>query len=186
MGAPSAALTDADSLALCVYREAAGEPDDGKATFAHVVLERQRLHYASEGTLRGRVTWHSQFSWCEFDAVDGAYRRGCEGPAAIAARAVQLLAKAKADAAWPRCASVAGGADGRLRHRLGQPRGTPPTAPRSRRVPRRPRRARPRPRAADCRDGASARRSLLHGGLERTAIPVCSLMRRSSKSWPNG
>ena len=105
--APSAARSDADWLALCVNQEAAGEPDDGRAAVAHVVLKRQRLHYPSVGTVRGTVTWPSQFSWCEFDIVHGVYQRVCEGSDAITARAVQLFAKATRDPAFSRCAEIA-------------------------------------------------------------------------------
>lgn len=103
-----AVLDEAGWLTLCVYEEAGGEPADGQAAVARVILNRTRLHYSSAGTIESTVTWPSQFSWCEYDWISGRYERACSGGPAIHARAQKLLAAAQAHTAvWGACARVA-------------------------------------------------------------------------------
>jgi len=62
-------MTDAELLALCVFEEAGREPDDGRAAVARVVLNRMKKRFGSDGTIRGTVLAHNQFSWVEYDFV---------------------------------------------------------------------------------------------------------------------
>ena len=63
---------DADLLALCVWTEAQGEPADGMAAVAQVVLHRMHLRYASDGAIPG-TTLQGRVSAFGFDFVHGAY-----------------------------------------------------------------------------------------------------------------
>lgn len=62
-------MTPLDLLALNVYEEAGGEPDDGKAAIALVVKNRMRLKFFSDGTIPGTVLRRDQFSWAWFHFV---------------------------------------------------------------------------------------------------------------------
>jgi spore germination cell wall hydrolase CwlJ-like protein len=74
-------------LTLCVYEEARGEPQDGKAAVAQVVLNRMVHGYASDGSVKGTVLWPNQFSWTGYDMVRGRYTKVARTPAAREARA---------------------------------------------------------------------------------------------------
>lgn len=63
-------MNDTDLLALNVYREAAGEPDEGRAAVARVVKNRMAAKFFSDGTIRGTVLRKDQFSWAYFAFVD--------------------------------------------------------------------------------------------------------------------
>jgi len=96
-------MDDASLLALCAFEEAAGEPDDGVAAVARVVLNRMRLRYASDGEVAGTVLAPDQFSWTAWEMSDGRYHRVCHTAAETAARAEALLVKAKGlPAQWAR------------------------------------------------------------------------------------
>lgn len=56
-------------LGLCVYEEAQGEPDEGKAAVARVVKNRMKRRFFSDGTIEGTVLAKDQFSWAWFDFV---------------------------------------------------------------------------------------------------------------------
>ncbi|QUD88062.1 cell wall hydrolase [Phenylobacterium montanum] len=88
-------MDDASLLALCAFQEAAGEPDDGVAAIARVVLNRMARRYASDGAIAGTVLAPDQFSWTAFEMVGGRYRRVCHTPAEVAVRADGLLSKAQ-------------------------------------------------------------------------------------------
>lgn len=96
-------MDDASLLALCAFQEAAGEPDDGVAAVARVVLNRMARRFTSDGTLAGTILAPDQFSWTEFEMIDGRYQRVCHSRAEVEARAEALLAKAMGlPAQWAR------------------------------------------------------------------------------------
>lgn len=101
-------MDDATWLALCCYEEARNQPDDGVAAIARVVLNRAERKYASDGTIKGTVTHPSQFSWCEYDMVDGHYQRVARGgPVEIEFRAIGLLKTAQAHpVTWQKCLDI--------------------------------------------------------------------------------
>ncbi|MGC1300944.1 MAG: cell wall hydrolase [Caulobacteraceae bacterium] len=101
-------MTDAEMLALCVFQEARGEPDDGVAAVARVVLNRTGLRYASDGTIAGTVLRPSQFSWVNYEMVDGHYARVATTSGEVDARVVALLAQGMGQPqAWARCVRIA-------------------------------------------------------------------------------
>lgn len=107
-------MTDDDALALCAYQEARGEPEDGIAAVARVILNRTALKYASDGTIPGTVFRHAQFSWTEFDMIAGRYGRVCWTPEQVDERASGLLDSAQRTiGTWTRvtgiCEQVKGG-----------------------------------------------------------------------------
>lgn len=63
-------MNDTELLALNVYREAAGEIDEGKAAVARIVKNRMAAKFFSDGTIRGTVLAKDQFSWAYFAFVD--------------------------------------------------------------------------------------------------------------------
>lgn len=83
-------MDDAAWLTLNVYMEARGEPQDGKAAVARVVMNRARLQYFSDGTVKNTVLRRDQFSWAWFDMVDGHYTRVCSTPEQAELRATHL------------------------------------------------------------------------------------------------
>lgn len=89
-------MKDEDILTLCCFEEANLEPDDGVAAIARVVLNRMRLHYASDGTVPGTVFHHDQFSWAEWTMVQGKYKEVALTPEAVQMRAEYLLARDEA------------------------------------------------------------------------------------------
>lgn len=94
-------------LALCVFQEARGEIDDGKAAVARVVLNRTKLKYASDGSIEGTVLHPAAFSWTEFDMVDGKYVKVAHTPDAQAERVRACLAQAVKSPAWATCKNIA-------------------------------------------------------------------------------
>lgn len=101
---------DARWLTLCVYQEARGEPIDGKAAVAKVVLNRTRRDppFCSDGTVKGTVFWPNQFSWTSWAFVSGHYIKVARTSAEVAARADQLYVQSIADrAVWEACSGVA-------------------------------------------------------------------------------
>lgn len=89
------AVSDADLLALCIFEEAAGEPDDGRAAVAYVVKNRMRSRFQSDGTLAGTILKPNQFSWVNWSMVGGKYVRVAATAAQVKARLDQLLATNK-------------------------------------------------------------------------------------------
>lgn len=107
-------MTDSDALALCCFQEANLEPDDGLAAVARVVINRTNSKYQSHGTLQDTIWWPNAFSWTEWEMVNGKYTKVAFTPEEVAARAEDLLARAKLyTTAWARAqkisASVAAG-----------------------------------------------------------------------------
>lgn len=101
---------DARWLTLCVYQEARGEPVDGKAAVARVVLNRTRRSppYCSDGTIKGTVFAPNQFSWTSWAFLGGHYIKVARTPAEVAARAEQLLATSIEDKTnWAACQAAA-------------------------------------------------------------------------------
>jgi spore germination cell wall hydrolase CwlJ-like protein len=95
-------------MALLIWSEARGEATDGKAAVGRVVLNRTKLHYASDETIEGTILAPNQFSGFWFDFVGGKYVRVCRTLADAQARAGVLLATAKAQGAvWTACDDVA-------------------------------------------------------------------------------
>lgn len=102
-------IDDESALALCVWSEARGEPDDGKAAVAQVVLNRARMRYsAPEGTIISAVFAPGQFSGFYFDWVAGRYTRTCRTVEQAKAKAERLLKLAQQNPAiWADCFHVA-------------------------------------------------------------------------------
>lgn len=101
-------MTEAELLGLCVWDEARGEPEQGKAAVARVVLNRAKARFESDGTIAGTVLAKDQFSGFWFDWSGGRYRRVCETRADAEARAEKLLADAmSAPEVWGRCLDAA-------------------------------------------------------------------------------
>lgn len=100
-------MTDQELLALCIFSEAAGETLEGKQAVAHVILNRMRTHYQSDGTVLGTVLHPSAFSgfWYAFGA--GGYTRVAHTLDEAQARAALMLASAEHTAVWPLCVMVA-------------------------------------------------------------------------------
>lgn len=97
-------------LTLCVYFEARNQPQDGKAAVAKVVLNRARHHppFFSDGTVKGTILWPSQFSWTEFDFVDGHYAKVAHTPEEQLSRVAALYAEALTHKlVWAACADPA-------------------------------------------------------------------------------
>lgn len=112
-------MNDADLDALNVYEEAGGEPDEGKAAVARVVVNRQRAKFFSDGTVAGTVLAKDQFSWAWFGFVavkmtghadptkhNQEYVRLCHTPAEAEALAATLLKRA-VPSVLARCADIA-------------------------------------------------------------------------------
>lgn len=100
-------MNDLEALVLCAFKEAALEPDDGVAAVARVVLNRTRIPYASDGTIQGTIFRNDQFSWTQFDFVQGHYTKVALTPQAEASRAAGLLVQAKDhNAAWARIEGI--------------------------------------------------------------------------------
>lgn len=107
---PAVTADDAKWLTLCVYEEARGEPQDGKAAVARVVLDRTRRKppYASDGSIGGTIFWPNQFSWTSWDMIGGHYTKVAHTTQEVEARAATLCAKAKADSlVWAACEDIA-------------------------------------------------------------------------------
>lgn len=107
---PAVSTDDAKWLTLCVFQEAQGEPQDGKAAVARVVLNRTRHDppYASDGTVKGTVFRPNQFSWTSWAMLGGHYIKVARTDAEIAARAAKLYAQAIADKlVWDACEDAA-------------------------------------------------------------------------------
>lgn len=103
-------MDDAELLTLCVFKEAAGEPQDGKAAVARVVLNRtnRKPPYASDGTIAGTILRHAQFSWTSFDYVAGHYQEVAFTPAEVEARVERLLNEALTyKSTWAACDDTA-------------------------------------------------------------------------------
>lgn len=62
-------MDDLDLLALNVYEEAGGEPDEGKAAVARITKNRMAARFFSDGTVQGTVLAKDQFSWAYFGFV---------------------------------------------------------------------------------------------------------------------
>lgn len=107
---PAVTPDDARWLTLCVFQEAQGEPQDGKAAVAKVVLNRTRHDppYASDGTIKGTVFWQNQFSWTSWAMLGGRYTKVAHTWPEVAARADQLYARSVADKlVWAACEDAA-------------------------------------------------------------------------------
>lgn len=103
-------MTDADLIALCAFREANLEPDDGVAAVVRVILNRMALRYQSDGTVQDTI-FHGNgvaFSWAAFDMIGGHYTRVASGLPALLARAQTLLVMAQHyQEAWARTQRIA-------------------------------------------------------------------------------
>jgi hypothetical protein len=97
-----------DLLALCVWSEARGEIDDGKAAVARVVLNRTKLKYQSDGTLEGTILHPAAFSWTQYDYVDGHYVKVAFTPEEQADRVRACFAEAQKSPAWQVCRFISG------------------------------------------------------------------------------
>ena len=91
-------------LAVCIADEAGNQSHEGKVAIGHVVMNRTRLKYQSDGTVEGTVLHHMQFSgfWCDF--VGGHYTVVAHTPADAAARADAKLKRYSASSVlWADC-----------------------------------------------------------------------------------
>lgn len=107
---PAVSADDAKWLSLCVFEEAQGECQDGKAAVAKVVLNRTRRHppYASIGTIKSTVFWPNQFSWTSWSMLGGHYIKVARTAEDVQARALKLLAEAIANKlVWAACEDAA-------------------------------------------------------------------------------
>lgn len=106
-------MTDEDLLATCLMSEAAGEPDEGKAAVAQVVLNRMARRYQSDGTIAGTVLHPSAFSGFSFDMIDGRYTRVVPLEpqetlrARMVGRAQSMAMHYTRQAVWPECFALA-------------------------------------------------------------------------------
>ena len=103
-------MDDAAWLTLCVYEASRDQPQDGKAAVAKVVLNRtnRKPPYESDGTIKGTILWPSQFSWTNWDYVDGHYQKVAHTPEETEARALRLYNEAIVyKLTWAACADVA-------------------------------------------------------------------------------
>jgi len=99
---------DQEWLALLIWSEARGEPTDGQAAVARVVLNRSVLRYSSDGTVKGTILAPSQFSDFWFKFVGGHYVRVCHSLADAEVRAGVLMGQAKAQGSlWTALSGVA-------------------------------------------------------------------------------
>ena len=89
--------------ALCVWDEARGEEQDGRAAVARVIKNRMRLKYESDGTVYGTVLRYHQFSGFWFTMQNGEYTPIAfdEDEAEIQARL--LLTQAQRMLVWQDC-----------------------------------------------------------------------------------
>jgi len=102
-------MEPAQLLALCVLLEAGGESDEGKAAVCRVILNREKLHYESDGTVVGTVLRYDQFSWAWFAFVNGKYTRISDTPEqamSIAEYKLKTAPKAALDHCEMICAQV--------------------------------------------------------------------------------
>lgn len=101
-------MTDDEAMALNAFQEADLEPDDGVAAIVRVVLNRMGSHFFSDGTVQGTVFRPGQFSWTQYEMVNGHYTKVAHDALEVMARCEGLLTKAKAHpSAWARCMDIA-------------------------------------------------------------------------------
>ncbi len=100
-------MDDLSLRSLCAMEEANLEPDDGVAAIDHVVNERIRLRYHSDGTPRGTIEAHDQFSWVGWAMVGGHYTEVAKTFDEVQARVQHLLEVEQSyRAAWARAARI--------------------------------------------------------------------------------
>lgn len=99
-------LNDEEVLALCVYEEARGEIDDGKAAVARIIKNRMKQKFFSDGTIQGTVLRKDQFSWAWFDMVNGKYTRVCSTLDEAKVRSESLYNKADKNLLY-KCSKIA-------------------------------------------------------------------------------
>ena len=68
-------MTDAELIGLTVWGEARGEPDDGRAAVARVILNREAAHFQSDGSLTGTIFHPEAFSEYWYTFAANKYRR---------------------------------------------------------------------------------------------------------------
>jgi hypothetical protein len=93
-------------LALCVFQEARGEIDDGKAAVARVVLNRTKLKYSSDGSVEGTILHPDAFSWTQFDMVDGKYVKVAQTPEEQVEHVRACYAQALKSPSWLTCKNI--------------------------------------------------------------------------------
>ncbi|HEY1750309.1 MAG TPA: hypothetical protein VGG29_03545 [Caulobacteraceae bacterium] len=98
------ALTDTELAVTCIADEAANQPYEGKVAVGCVILNRQKLRYASDGTLLGTVLHKWAFSGFWAQMVHGAYKQTQFDLAGAETLAAQLHAEFSRQAAWADCA----------------------------------------------------------------------------------
>jgi spore germination cell wall hydrolase CwlJ-like protein len=103
-------MDDTTLLALCIWSEAAGEPDEGKAAVAQVVMNRMARRYQSDATLVGTVLHPLAFSGFWFDFHGDSYVRVAHTLDDAKARAEAMLPHAMRQAVWPECYAIAAAA----------------------------------------------------------------------------
>jgi hypothetical protein len=98
---------DLNWLALVVWDEAQGETFLGQAAVASVVLKRKGLPYASDGTMRGTILAHFQFSGFYFEMEHGHYTQIAHDVPGAEVEAAKLYAAALPTKAYGACLAVA-------------------------------------------------------------------------------
>lgn len=102
-------MTDADAFALNAFEEANLEPDDGMAAVCRVVMNRTRDKYESDGTVQGTIFANNQFSWTQFEMVDGRYTKVARTALDQQNRASVLLTLAQSyPTSWSRALTISG------------------------------------------------------------------------------
>lgn len=89
-------IPDVELLAGLIANEAGGQPHEGKVAVARVVMNRGRLKFFSDGTIKGTITHNMQFSglWCDWVPQHG-YQRIIWTEAGAYARLAALIAHYK-------------------------------------------------------------------------------------------
>ena len=97
-------ISEQDLFALTVWSEARGEPMDGKAAVAQVILNRTDRKYESDGTITGTCIHPNQFDFYYFKYVNGRYQRVASTVPQALNIASNALSEAKANPfVWGQC-----------------------------------------------------------------------------------
>jgi spore germination cell wall hydrolase CwlJ-like protein len=98
-------MTDEELAATCIWDEARGEPIDGKAGVARVILNRMTLKYSSDGTVQGTVLRKFQFSGFWFAMENGKYEQNVFNFEEALEEAQKLYTQALDSDQWNDCLS---------------------------------------------------------------------------------
>lgn len=90
-------ISNDDLATLCIFSEAANQPNEGKVLIGVVILKRMAERFESDGTVAGTVLAPDQFSGFYFEMRDHVYTRvvGRYDRTGAETRAQVMLAQAK-------------------------------------------------------------------------------------------